>query len=138
MSVLIRCEELCLTSEEVESLAAVVYKTRNLENQKITVKCVSEKEIRRLNKQYRMKDCATNILTFSYGNKEHDVALCRAIAKREAGERKAELRDYTAWLLVHAFLHVCGMDHERSDEEAGEMQAMENNILSEMGFVKSD
>lgn len=138
MSVLIRCDNFCLTSEEVKSLAAAAYKSRGCENQRVTVRCVSEEEIRRLNKQYRKKDSVTNALTFSYGGKEHDVALCVAVAKKQAGERRVALHDYVALLLVHAFLHVCGMDHERSEKEAKEMEKKEKNILSKRGFEISN
>jgi probable rRNA maturation factor len=137
MSTLITCDDFCLTSEEVENLAVATYKSRSCKDQKVAIKCVSKKEINRLNKQYRKKDNVTNVLTFSYGDEEHDVALCLAVAKREASERKIELRDYVALLLVHAFLHVCGMDHERSSEEQEEMEREEKKILSETGIFKS-
>lgn len=138
MQVSLRCDSFCLTSEEVESLVVAADKSRGCKNQQVTVRCVSEEEIRRLNKQYREKDSVTNVLTFSYGGKEHDVALCLAAAEREAGEKKIVLRDYTAWLLVHAFLHVGGMDHERSEEEAKDMEEKEGSILSELGFKISN
>jgi probable rRNA maturation factor len=134
MSVLIQCDDFKLTLEEVKSLAEAACSVQGIEEQRVTVKCVTEEEIRRLNKEYRKKDNVTNVLTFSYGDNEHDVALCLEVAKREVDEKKIILRDYVALLLVHAFLHVCGMDHERSEEEAKEMEQKEKNILSKAGF----
>lgn len=100
----------------------------------ITVRVVDEEESRRLNLQYRKKDTPTNVLTFSYGDATHDVALCMSVAQREANERGVVLRDYVALLLVHAFLHAVGMDHEQSAAAAEAMHAAEQVILKRAGF----
>jgi len=64
---------------------------------------------------------------------EHDVALCLEVAEREASERGAELKDYVARLIVHAFLHATGMDHEQS-EEARSMAKLERKVLDKCGY----
>lgn len=106
---------------------------RNWPDDQVNVRVVSEDEIHALNKKYRGKDYVTNILTFSYDH-EHDVAVCLEVARQEAKERRVSERDYVAWLLVHAFLHATGMDHERSEEEARSMEKAEREILEQAGF----
>jgi probable rRNA maturation factor len=66
---------------------------------------------------------------------EHDVALCLSVAEREAAERQVPVRDYAAVLLVHAFLHACGLDHERSEAEAEKMAEAERSALQRCGFT---
>lgn len=106
---------------------------RQFPDDRVNVRVVSTEEIRKLNKKYRGKDKATNVLTFSY-DKEHDIALCLDVAEREAEEKRVGERDYVAWLLVHAFLHATGLDHERSEEEAREMEQAERDILTRAGY----
>lgn len=100
----------------------------------VVVRMVDEQESRRLNFAYRSIDSPTNVLTFSYED-SHDIALCLPVAEREAGERGVALRDYVAWLLVHAYLHAAGLDHERSAEEANRMDQAEMEILRRAGVL---
>ena len=64
----------------------------------------------------------------------HDIVLCLAVAEREAEAREMMLRDYAAWLLVHAFLHVTGLDHESSDQAAASTTQAEVAILAAAGY----
>jgi probable rRNA maturation factor len=110
----------------------------------VIVREVGEDEMRVLNKRYRNKDKPTNVLTFSYPlekmwvkNIEHDeyeLLVCFAVGQAEASSRQVEWRDYLALLLIHAFLHACGLDHENSCEEAKTMNRLEKEILVETGF----
>lgn len=105
---------------------------RDFPDDQVNVRVVSENEIRELNKKYRGKDKSTNVLTFNYDG-EHDIAVCLEVAQREAKEKGVSEWDYVAWLLVHAFLHATGMDHEKSEEEAREMEQAEREILTKAG-----
>jgi probable rRNA maturation factor len=111
-------------------------------DEEVSVRLVSEEEMRTLNATYRNKERSTNVLTFSYpavaGTSEgtqHDVALCLSVAETEAHERTVTLEQYVALLLVHAFLHAQGWDHERSEEEADKTKMAENAILEAAGFT---
>lgn len=105
-------------------------------DEEVALACVGIEEITRLNERYRNKNAPTNVLTFSYGDDaEHEIALCMEVAEHEATERNIALRDYVALLVVHALLHVCGIDHEHSEEESLRMQALEREILVLCGFV---
>lgn len=132
-------ENLPLKLTEVEQLWQETIRARDFPDETVNIKCVSPAEMRTLNKQYRGKDAPTNVLTFNYGPvghevASHDIALCLSVAEREASERGVSLRDYVARLLVHAFLHATGMDHERSYEAARDTEQAERKILQAAGF----
>lgn len=106
----------------------------------VSVRVVSIEEITELNNRYRHQNSATNVLTFSYTETtayEHDIALCMDVAEKEAQLRGVPLRDYTALLVVHAMLHAVGLDHELSRAEDKKTRALEEEILSECGFVST-
>lgn len=138
MPVQLQCENFVLTDEEARRLWDETIRYRDFLDDEVTVRCVSEAEIQRLNQQYRGQGKPTNVLTFSYTDEErggHDIALCMAVAEHEAFERGAEVRDYAALLLVHAFLHATGMDHEHSKAEVKATEAAEQAILKQAGFA---
>ncbi len=104
----------------------------------ITVRIVGEDEGRRLNREFRHKDYATNVLTFDYQQAPSvlaDLVLCAPVVEREALELGKSLQEHYAHLLVHGALHAQGWDHETGDEDAREMEAYESAILQELGFA---
>lgn len=102
----------------------------------IAVRIVGEPEGRELNKGFRGKDYATNVLTFDY---EHeplvvaDLVLCAPVVAREAKEQNIPLEAHYAHLLVHGALHAQGYDHE-DEQEARAMEARESELLLALGF----
>ena len=103
----------------------------------ITVRIVDAEEGRKLNREYRKKDYATNVLTFDYQQEPTvmaDLVLCAPVVEREAREQNKTLEEHYAHLLVHGTLHAQGWDHETSEEDAEEMEAYETDIMKEMGF----
>ena len=104
----------------------------------ITVRIVDEDEGRQLNRDYRHKDYATNVLTFDYAQEPlvlADLVLCATVVEREAREQNKSLEEHYAHLLVHGTLHAQGWDHETSEQDAQEMEAYETAILQELGFA---
>ncbi len=102
----------------------------------ITVRIVGEDEGRELNKGYRHKDYATNVLTFDYAQEPMvmaDLVLCAPVVAREAKEQGKTLAAHYAHLLVHGALHAQGWDHETSKADAEEMEAYEVEILAGLG-----
>lgn len=102
----------------------------------ITVRIVDEDEGRTLNRDYRGKDYATNVLTFDYAHEPvvvADLILAAPVVEREAREMGKTLEAHYAHLLVHGTLHAQGYDHE-SDDEAEAMEARETEILLALGF----
>ena len=103
----------------------------------ITVRIVGEEEGRELNKSYRKKDYATNVLTFDYEQEPvvmADLVLCAPVVAREAKEQGKTLAAHYAHLLVHGTLHAQGWDHETSTADAEEMEAYEIAILAGLGL----
>ncbi|KVQ94493.1 rRNA maturation RNase YbeY [Burkholderia ubonensis] len=105
----------------------------------LTVRFVGEEEGRSLNDSYRHKDYPTNVLTFAYdeapdGTVIGDLVLCCPVVEKEAREQGKPLDAHYAHLLVHGVLHAQGYDHETSDEDAAEMEALEVDILAKLGF----
>jgi probable rRNA maturation factor len=114
----------------------------------LVVRIVDEDEGRTLNRDYRGKDYATNVLTFAYDEGapgtspaaaepppiEADLVLCAPIVEREAREQGRSVEAHYAHLLVHGTLHAQGHDHEQPDE-AERMEALESAILRRLGFA---
>ena len=103
----------------------------------ITVRIVGTEEGQRLNRDYRGKDYATNVLTFDYTQAPYvtaDLVLCAPVVEREAREQGKTLQAHYAHLLVHGTLHAQGYDHETSEAEAEAMEALEIEILAGLGI----
>ena len=103
----------------------------------LTVRIVGEAEGRALNRDYRGKDYATNVLTFDYGGAPQvaaDLVLCAPVVAREAAEQGKPLAAHYAHLLVHGALHAQGWDHDTTDADAEAMEARESAILSGLGL----
>lgn len=104
----------------------------------ITVRIVGEEEGRELNRSYRHKDYATNVLTFDYQQEPAvmaDLVLCAPVVEREAREQNKTLEEHYAHLLVHGTLHAQGWDHETGEADARAMEARETTILAGLGFA---
>lgn len=101
----------------------------------ITVRIVGEDEGRALNRDWRHKDYATNVLTFDYSHEPvvvADLILCAPVVEKEAREQRRTLADHYAHLIVHGTLHAQGWDHE-DDAQARDMEARETEILQGLG-----
>ena len=97
-------------------------------------------EMRELNKQYRDKDKSTNVLSFPMQSPPEvdvcllgDIVLCAPVIKQEAARQTKSELSHWAHMVVHGMLHLQGYDHI-SDDEAGEMEQREIDILKQLGF----
>ncbi|MBA4741338.1 MAG: rRNA maturation RNase YbeY [Azoarcus sp.] len=106
----------------------------------VAVRLVGEDEGRALNRDYRGRDYATNVLTFVYDDAPvpgmplfGDIVLCAPVVSREAFEQGKPLDAHFAHLMVHGMLHLQGFDHETASE-AEEMEALETAILATLGY----
>ncbi len=103
----------------------------------ITLRIVDENEGRYLNKSFRGKDYATNVLTFVYDNElpiYGDIVICAPVAAKEARKQRKSLKEYYAHLTIHAVLHLQGYEHEE-EEEAAAMEAHEAAIMQKLGYA---
>ena len=104
----------------------------------ITVRIVGAEEGQALNRDYRKKDYATNVLTFDYTMEPTvtaDLVLCAPVVAQEAKEQGKTLQAHYAHLLVHGALHAQGWDHETSLKDAKAMEAYEVQILAGLGLA---
>jgi probable rRNA maturation factor len=101
------------------------------------VRIVDAEEGQALNRDYRQRDYATNVLTFDYTQEPMvtaDLVLCAPVVAKEAKDNKKTLQAHYAHLLVHGTLHAQGWDHETGEEDAEAMEAEEIRILAGLGF----
>ena len=102
----------------------------------ITVRIVDASEGQALNREYRKKDYATNVLTFDYMLEPvvtADLVLCAQVVAQEAQDQGKTLQAHYAHLIVHGALHAQGWDHEL-DEDAQVMELREAEIMARLGF----
>jgi probable rRNA maturation factor len=103
----------------------------------ITVRIVDAQEGQALNRNYRKKDYATNVLTFDYTQAPlvtADLVLCAPVVAKEAKDNKKTLAAHYAHLLVHGTLHAQGFDHETNESDAETMEAREIAVLAGLGI----
>jgi probable rRNA maturation factor len=103
---------------------------------RVTIRVVGQTEGRALNRSFRGKDYATNVLTFVFRERapfEADLAICAPVVAREAREQRKSLIAHYAHLTVHGVLHLQGYDHE-NDADAAEMEGLETEIVTGFGY----
>ena len=121
-----------VTAKNVERWAGIALRSAA----EIAVRVVDEEEGRELNRRYRRKDYATNVLTFDYSREPMvmaDIVLCGPVVQREAEQQGKPLKNHYAHLLVHATLHAQGYEHETHDRDALKMEALEILLLGALG-----
>ncbi len=109
----------------------------------ISLRMVSEDEMRELNKTYRNKDVPTDVLSFPIYDglvdskmpihdilELGDLVICMSVASEKAKAHGKSLEDEVSFLVVHGLLHLLGYDHERSAEEEERMFAIQDKILA--------
>ena len=103
----------------------------------VTIRIVDEIEGRTLNKTYRNKDYATNVLTFPLTEEPHligDIIICAPVVEAEANAQKKSLEAHYAHLTVHGILHLHGYDHE-TEAQAELMEGLETAIITKLGYA---
>ena len=106
----------------------------------LTIRLVNEAEGRELNRTWRHKDYATNVLSFPADVPDElldipllgDIVICVPVVEREAAEQAKSPQAHWAHLVIHGCLHLLGYDH-LEDEEAEEMEGLERELLAELG-----
>jgi probable rRNA maturation factor len=103
----------------------------------LTVRFVNRTEGQALNSQFRTKPYATNVLTFTYGISQNelaaDIVLCMPVVTSEARDQGKAVKAHLAHLVVHGCLHASGLDH-MTQRDAKAMEAREVVILKNLGF----
>ena len=101
----------------------------------ITLRIVDADEGLALNRDWRGRDYATNVLSFPMQEPDYlgDIVICAEVVAREAQEQQKAPRAHWAHMVVHGVLHLMGHDHI-ADDEAEKMEALERRLLARMGF----
>lgn len=102
----------------------------------ITLRIVDEPEGRELNKNYRGKDYATNVLTFVYDDTEPlsgDIVICAPVVEREAAAQHKGLMAHYVHLAIHAALHLQGYQHD-DKTGAAEMESLESALMLKLRY----
>lgn len=117
----------------------------NKPDAEIALRIVDKIEIQTLNKQFRGKDCPTNVLSFPVelpeclANTEltlqelGDIIICAEVVAEEALEQNKSAEAHWAHMIVHGTLHLQGYDHVE-DDDAEEMEALETQIITALGY----
>ncbi|RZK02016.1 MAG: rRNA maturation RNase YbeY [Novosphingobium sp.] len=137
-----------LAERAAEAVAEVA---PELANQRLTASLLftSDAEVHRLNREWRAKDKPTNVLSFPMLERDElldlapdgppellgDISLACETCTREAEEKGLSLEEHAAHLIVHGLLHLAGLDHEISPEDATAMEALEIKALALMGIA---
>jgi probable rRNA maturation factor len=98
----------------------------------ITLRVVGAAEARTLNRAFRKRDYATNVLSFAYEKRRGDIVLCHPVIAREARAQRKTLAAHYAHLVVHGVLHLHGLSHVRA-RDAQRMERAEIRILRRLG-----
>lgn len=108
-------------------------------DKELTIRLVDENEAGELNRAYRRKDYATNVLSFPGADESFDtgllgdIVICPAVVEREALEQHKALEAHWSHMVVHGVLHLCGHEHD-TDAGARRMESREKRILAGFGF----
>ena len=102
----------------------------------VTIRFVDANEGRLINHEFRKKNHATNVLSFSYESNPviGDLVLCVPVVLQEARKQKKPTRSHFAHMIVHGMLHLQGYDHESGKQQAALMESRECEILARFGI----
>ena len=155
MAVDLRCDiaRACPYARALERSAYQVMRSQKLDRCELSISLVSDAAIRRLNRDYRHKDKATDVLSFSQVEEREatppdpnkvanrpetvlgDIVISIDTAARQAQEYGIGLDERLCTLLIHGFLHLIGYDHERSARDERLMQARERELATILGMA---
>ncbi|QKJ66718.1 rRNA maturation RNase YbeY [Deefgea piscis] len=116
--------------------------SKQIEHAEITLRFVDADEGQTLNRDYRQKDYATNVLTFTFDDElpqlagqplMGDLVLCGAVIEREAQQQGKALLAHYCHMVVHGTLHLQGFDH-LEEAEAEAMELLETQIVTQLGY----
>jgi probable rRNA maturation factor len=124
------------TPARIRQWARATLTSNAASNARVTIRIVGQAEGRLLNRSYRNRDYATNVLTFVFRDTpplEGDIALCAPVITREARAQRKTVAAHYAHMVVHGLLHLQGYDHE-NEKDAAAMERREKALLARFGY----
>ena len=124
----------------IQKWSEIAYQEIKAEPTELTVRIVDRKEMVELNKQFRNKNSATNVLSFAFDVDPDfgiqllgDIVICHSVIVEEAKTQNKNLYDHYAHMVMHGVLHLCGYDHDE-ERSANLMESLEIKSLSHLGI----
>jgi len=136
--VLVRKEKGKVRIRWVRDIVSKLLEIRGLEGIEISVYLTDDNTIKLLNKNFRGKDKATDVLSFTYNEQVGgykllgEIAISIDTAKRQAKELGHSLEEEIKRLLVHGFVHLLGYDHELGEEEEKQFMELEKRLIESL------
>jgi probable rRNA maturation factor len=132
---MIEVKNLCnfkLNKKLFSTVAKKVLRGENRKTETISLALVSGEEIRKLNKKFRKKNKATDVLSFDLKEKDYlgEIVICPEVVEDNAKKYKVAAKKEFLKVFIHGILHLCGYDHEKSEREAAEMEIRQEKYLS--------
>ncbi len=114
----------------LKGVAKIVLKGENKKEAKLSVAFIGEGRIKELNKKYRGKNKATDVLSFGEGLNE--IVICYSEVKKNAKRYNSTFKKELAQVLIHGILHLLGYEHEKGEKEAKKMEKKQKYYLSQI------
>ena len=124
-----------ISKKRVDKIVEQTLRAVGVKKAEISIAFVGDAEMKRLNKEWRGKNCVTDVLSFIYEVKPlvGEIIICLAQAARQVGkDGRSDVAEEVKMLLVHGLLHLAGYDHEKSLKEAKEMEALQFQLVSSL------
>ena len=114
------------------TVAKKVLSGENRGTETVSLAFVGKEEIKKLNKKFRKKNKATDVLSFDLNGKDFlgEIVICPEIVKENAKKYGVSIKQEMLKVFVHGILHLCGYDHEKSEAEAEKMEKRQEKYLS--------
>ncbi|MGH1541160.1 MAG: rRNA maturation RNase YbeY [Arenicella sp.] len=137
------CVDCNVDEFDIVAWAECAYRSVANQEKECVIRMVDESEGHALNQQFRNKDYATNVLSFTYDSPVADsdevpylgdIVICYPVIQRESEEQEKTLSSHLTHMVVHGILHLCGYDHEEN-EEAEKMEQLEIEILAKLNIL---
>ena len=127
----------------LKAAAEIVLRGERKKSAELSIVLTGESEIKKINKKYRKKNKATDVLSFgsdkkfiSPANDLGEVVICLSVVKKNAEKFDSSFKEELARVLIHGILHLLGYEHERGGEKAEKMAEKEKYYLSKLNPVK--
>lgn len=118
----------------LDRAAARKISSKKWKGRALVIAFVDEKEIRRLNREFRGKDKATDVLSFESEEKNSlgELAICPHVISKQAREHGLLVREELGYMVLHGFLHLLGYDHESNARDAKKMFSLQDELFEKL------
>jgi len=121
-----------ISKKWVDKIVEQTLRAVGVKRAEISIAFVGDVEMKRLNKEWRGKNCVTDVLSFIYEVKPlvGEIIICLAQAARQVRkDGRSDVAEEIKMLLIHGLLHLAGYDHEKTEKEARKMEGLQNKII---------